>query len=882
MSSNVYAGWVLSTGETYVTRKEGQFSFTFPQDPKFNINQLIYSSNTLNTYYENVYGFQLDEKTDIVFSSSNDQTANGFATMYPNSLSVFYGGGASIFDSFSMTNWLMTLLIHETSHLYQLNAKGKVSQVGKSIFGNNPINFIPVPIAFSPFSTFPFPIITSPNVVLPTWILEGNAVFNESRFGFGGRLYSGEFRAIFLKLLKEGILNETRITNNQFDFPYTREKYILGAFFNMLLAKKVGIKKLNQFFKFHGNYFLNPLRVNNSFLHYFGFDYSTFVNDAIIYFNKLAQNQKNEEGTVVAKSQYFDRLNSNKNGIYFLTNESGVEKPTFNFYLNFKKWYKKSINLPRGKIFFINNKPYSAATGLVDRKKNLFGLWGENLKEYPGYQNYFVQDKKENIELAIEMRQSFERPQLFLNKKKYAESYSTAILSKKGVPIYFDQTGKKRILMMGKQALLSYQGFYGYPVDSDKLGNIYFVGPTQYGSGLYKVRKGQVSRLGVSDLVIDARKMNNNKFLIVEIDSDGYKYKEVSLMSHNKVPFEYTYFFESIKSYKILQNKVVKQNNDFDENYHSFSRMRFSRWNLIYGDLGSGSQTYINGSFADPLGQSSLDIVANIDNETKEDQFSISYLNTKNLFQYGNFLSYQGERNIFSKLDQKYYKTYSVGLQWSYHFMRYDDIDFFGNGWASLKKNNDQSFTQYYLGLVLRRSYQTGLGLFPYYYYSFFAEGLKAPNEIKLLASIIYSKDFGKNIFLETEMIYSQSSGKELEVGSFLNEQQNLIPVSTFTDTSSTGNISGAKLGLNFKKVIKSSLYHRWIPLGLRRIGLSIFGNALKSYSENDLSQLQYGASLDGEVLLAHLTSSKIKLSWLKKNTDTDQNEFQVSFSGLW
>ncbi|MEK6625404.1 MAG: hypothetical protein AABY86_10570, partial [Bdellovibrionota bacterium] len=131
----------------------------------------------LRQHYQETFGFRLDEKTALSLTSTHNQTANAFATAIPYSQTVFYFGAAESIDEFSVRSWVADLLMHESSHLYQLNAKRDLSRIGHAIFGNNEPGNIPVPIDTNPLTFFPVPFLTHPNVLLPTWLLEGNGGF---------------------------------------------------------------------------------------------------------------------------------------------------------------------------------------------------------------------------------------------------------------------------------------------------------------------------------------------------------------------------------------------------------------------------------------------------------------------------------------------------------------------------------------------------------------------------------------------------------------------------------------------------------------------------------------------------------------------------------
>ncbi len=102
----------------------------------------------------------------------------------PNIKTVWFPSGAAVSDEMAESSWLLLLNAHEVAHLYQLNAKGKFNSALKSVFGNASALAVP----FVPFLA----IYIHPNFFTPTFMIEGNATFNESRLNLGGRLHSGE------------------------------------------------------------------------------------------------------------------------------------------------------------------------------------------------------------------------------------------------------------------------------------------------------------------------------------------------------------------------------------------------------------------------------------------------------------------------------------------------------------------------------------------------------------------------------------------------------------------------------------------------------------------------------------------------------------------
>ena len=160
----------------------------------------------LQPQYEELFGYAMDEQMFIGLLSDYNQIANGFAMPYPNNRQMNYIGGAMMVDYFSATSWLKTLLYHETAHNYQINAKDNiVSGTLHTVFRNGSVLV---------------PWFNLPNITESSFLLEGNAVLNESYHGNGGRLYSGRFKAEMLMQAKAHYLTPERIYNDNYFFLY--------------------------------------------------------------------------------------------------------------------------------------------------------------------------------------------------------------------------------------------------------------------------------------------------------------------------------------------------------------------------------------------------------------------------------------------------------------------------------------------------------------------------------------------------------------------------------------------------------------------------------------------------------------------------------------
>jgi hypothetical protein len=109
---------------------------------------------------------------DLVVSDNVD-FVNGYATPFPSNRIVLYAhpptdaSGLRRYD-----DWNALVVTHELTHIFHLDRSRGIWRFGQAIFGRNPLLF--------------------PNLYEPRWVLEGLAVYFESRLTGVGRLESAE------------------------------------------------------------------------------------------------------------------------------------------------------------------------------------------------------------------------------------------------------------------------------------------------------------------------------------------------------------------------------------------------------------------------------------------------------------------------------------------------------------------------------------------------------------------------------------------------------------------------------------------------------------------------------------------------------------------
>ncbi|HNC75470.1 MAG TPA: hypothetical protein PK362_11385, partial [Elusimicrobiota bacterium] len=291
----------------------------------------------MHTQYEKQFGFALDERLYVGLISDYNQIANGFSTPLPNNRQINYIGGTELVDYFSVRSWLETLIYHETAHNYQLNAKDNpVSSSLHKVFGNG--------MVISPF-------IIMPNIAVNSFLLEGNAVLNESWHGNGGRLYSGRFKVQTLLQVKAGYFTPERMHNHTLFFPYGEHHYSMGGFFQYYLAEKYGLVKTNRFFKENSLDWYWPFLTNNAMWRTIGRDFEGAMGDYVKSAKKDAQSVVEVQGKVLVRSKYFSSLNGDKDELYFLVNQEGVRAPELaRFNLKSKSLLLRRESYMEGKV----------------------------------------------------------------------------------------------------------------------------------------------------------------------------------------------------------------------------------------------------------------------------------------------------------------------------------------------------------------------------------------------------------------------------------------------------------------------------------------------------------------------------------------------------
>ena len=598
-SLQVHASVVQPDDGPYYRLRRGPILYVYDESTREAVPQIAGYMQAIRANYDKSFNWRLDEEEDLILTSDNNQIANAYATVSPNMKSVWYPGGPIMLEQMAESSWFLTLATHETSHLYQLNAKTDFGSGMKSVFGNSQVLV---------FGVIPFFI--QPNQFLPTFLVEGNAVLNESRANLGGRLHSGEVRALVLAEIKAGYVTPKRLINDEFKFPFGQYPYIQGGYFQAHLAAKYGVDKTNQFFNAQSEHNIVPLILNKTFRDHFGNSYPQEIHEYVREMEGLANKQQTTNGQTIENALYISPLNRIGDTIYFVSNRGVETNVLFKLKDGQAVPVTEQMDLPLGKVFMVDGQPETAASEQHDLHHIEYSLYGEDQAFDPKYGNQIVTDRRAGKTVALDAHNVWLENHVLVNGEVYDVAHSLPILDDQGDVYYFRQDGNERVLYKNRQPVFKYDGFYGKLMEVGPDGSIYFIANTDYGSTLYKYKDREITRVLPSDTVVDARRIDETHFVVVEVYADGHKVMFAEASPRSAVPANFSYGFPS---YNLLPDKIEdKEQVKTDErSYNSLGQLRYSNLDFNSGwSSNSGLNLGLSANFIDPIEYSHWNLAA--------------------------------------------------------------------------------------------------------------------------------------------------------------------------------------------------------------------------------------------------------------------------------
>ncbi|MCP5047375.1 MAG: hypothetical protein GY940_09410, partial [bacterium] len=188
--------------------------------------------------------------------------ANGSATFFPyNQIELYLFNPPPDSNLGSYAEWVRLVLTHELTHIFNFNSGSGFTYFLRKILGSHP--------AF-------YPIFYA-----PSWVLEGMAVYAESRLNRWGRLDTPDFDILLRAIAKAGQLpNWSDFWGQPTSWPGPTSIYLYSSAFFRFLGDTYGPDKLSEFMRFFTRYplpirfkkHLNPvpLTIHNRFRQAFG------------------------------------------------------------------------------------------------------------------------------------------------------------------------------------------------------------------------------------------------------------------------------------------------------------------------------------------------------------------------------------------------------------------------------------------------------------------------------------------------------------------------------------------------------------------------------------------------------------------------------------
>ena len=162
----------------------------------------------------------LPEGKTLIFITDDTDSANGFASVLPRNAITLYAtapGGFTELDDYD--DWLYGLVAHEYSHILHLDTMEGMPTIYNRIFGKT----------------------WAPNQVMPRWVIEGIATYEESKRSAGGRIRGTRFdQDIRVAKLAGKALRLDEVSGAPRRYPRGNAAYMYGSHFLSYVFDRFG------------------------------------------------------------------------------------------------------------------------------------------------------------------------------------------------------------------------------------------------------------------------------------------------------------------------------------------------------------------------------------------------------------------------------------------------------------------------------------------------------------------------------------------------------------------------------------------------------------------------------------------------------------------
>lgn len=223
------------------------FVITYPAGQEVVANRAAMLAERAYDRVTELLGHDVDQRTQVLITDSTDG-ANGSANAIPfplTRLNATAPGSMSVLDSFD--DWLDILITHEFVHVTHIDTVHGLPRLLNALLG-----------------FYKLGKVSAPNIVQPTWIIEGLATMYESHLSAAGRHRS----AIFDMFLRMAVAEDRfqtidRVTSGAKAFPHGSSVYLYGLHMMHFIGTKYGHDKLAELSHIYGGRLL-PFGINRA------------------------------------------------------------------------------------------------------------------------------------------------------------------------------------------------------------------------------------------------------------------------------------------------------------------------------------------------------------------------------------------------------------------------------------------------------------------------------------------------------------------------------------------------------------------------------------------------------------------------------------------
>ncbi len=603
----------------YTLQKNNTSTYITPTGSKLDAQAISATHQAIRRVYDREFGYRLDAPLRVSLASRHNQVANAFATQLPFNEQVLYGAGVLHEDVFGVTSWLRALLIHETAHNYQLNPKvNGWSRFAHAIGGNAPV--------VAPFFVPMFPI---PNITESSFIKEGNAVLNESRFGNGGRLWSGRALAETVTQARAGRVTPEAMYNSTLRFPYGEKFYLVGGHFQKFLAHRYGMKRVNGYFKEYAKQPF-PFFGNTVFKRQFSKDFVTLMKEFRQSILREHRGFHPTQGKVLVHSQLLVPLSREGGDVLALVGDQRSAPKVVRFGWDGKMQVKKGA-WHSGNIVSQNGKYYTSASAKVSPQAIRAGLFDRDGYLLPGTAGKAIQGRlSDGRWVYFDIASSWDQPHLYVGGHYYGLAHSSVLVRGRNL-YYFRQQGDRRTLYRNRTPIAHYRAHDGHPVDVDRQGRVYFVAPSQHGSTVYRTSAHGIERVVSGDDVTDLKLMNGKRALVQTIGADGYAVRSVHLHPY---PARVASLDPGLKQVTLGKGNGSQSLLSVKKDYSPIAQLQYSSLTSFSTyDSTKGYGLTLEADFTDPLWRNTLSF--SLDYQKARTLLQVSYTNTASPIHFG-------------------------------------------------------------------------------------------------------------------------------------------------------------------------------------------------------------------------------------------------------